>query len=334
MKGISLMERSSLLTLIAVAISIAGIGLLFATYSSLRSDLNATEKGLTEQSQKLRADVNTLANDTTTQLADHQQKIKDLNLENANLRANVTLLEDRVKALEERVRSLEIRTSNQVIWYGAREPDQAASGGFGRLESVGLDPEYRDRPVSNLGNAALVIIDWPDPWDDYSVDEIDQMKDYVRNGGRLILATSNDYSVCNPPSTCAMEVARNFGFAFNGNIKYDSVIVPAEGQSLHPIWTTPHDISSFSHWCCDAYISKILDPSNVKVLARVQGNATSITNYGEFLVTNPVAIVVNEDPSFNGGKVMGTGRDMFIGTDNTGATDSTMFDNIVRFMLS
>jgi hypothetical protein len=229
--------------------------------------------------------------------------------------------------------------SNSLIaWYGARDRDQEESGAFGRLHNAGFNPEYRNRSVTDLSGSntvmpKLVIMDWPDYQPKFSKDEIRELTDYVHRGGHLILAMDNDYYYCNPPSSCSMEVVKHFGFAFSGNIQYDGVLVPAKGKSNHPIWKTPNTVTSFSHWCCDGYVSEILDEDNVKVLGRIQGSATSVTSYdGAATVTNVAVIVVNDNPEFNGGKVLGTGRDMFIGHDETGTDDFTMFDNIIKFM--
>lgn len=217
-------------------------------------------------------------------------------------------------------------SKGQVVWYGARGPDQQDSGAFGRIRDLAFEPQYRDRPVMNIEDAKLVILDWPDAFTAYSSGEIAELGNYVGNGGRLILAMDNDYFYCDPPTTCAMEMAKNFGFVFRGNIG-SGLVIPADGQASHPIWTSPHRLSSSSELAWDGYVDEILD-SNVKVLARIQGSVTSSTNNGDYLVNEPIAIVLNEDPTFNGGKVLGIGRNMFVPVDD----NYSMFDNIVSFM--
>jgi hypothetical protein len=205
--------------------------------------------------------------------------------------------------------------SKLVVWYGARGPDMTDAGAQGQLNKMGITVDNRNRPIGNLTGANLVILDWSEAFVPYSIDEVNAMKDYVYDGGRLILAADADYFYCNPSSQCAMELTRNFGFAFNGDVS--GTIVPAGGKSTHPIWKWPNVLSSYDGWCCDAYVSEIIDNSNIKKLARIQESGKA-------------AIVVNEDPAFDGGKVMGTGRDMFIGTLSS---DFRMLENIVHFML-
>ncbi|MGH9923740.1 MAG: hypothetical protein ACRD38_13415, partial [Nitrososphaerales archaeon] len=75
-------------------------------------------------------------------------------------------------------------------------------------------------------------------------------------------------------------------------------------------------------------VRDIFDP-NVKVLGRTSGSSPE-SGEGTIFVSNGAAIVVNENPAFSGGKVLGTGYNMLLGLGG----DFSMFDNIMSFMLS
>jgi hypothetical protein len=209
-----------------------------------------------------------------------------------------------------------------VIWYGAD------SGAVNRLRSFGFDVETRSRPVSNLDATVVVIATGATGTTSsshFTSSEVSALQSFVSGGGRLIFAIDTDYFHCNPDSNCAAEVSKNFGFGFDGDVQTGSV-TPASGQSNHPIWRTPNTLTSFTNWCCDAYVKTITD-SNVLVLGRVSGSSPE---QGEptISVSNVPAIVVNQNPAFNGGKVMGIGYNMFVGI-----SDFRMFDNIMTFLL-
>jgi hypothetical protein len=161
-------------------------------------------------------------------------------------------------------------------------------------------------------------------FDTFSNSEISNLTSFVNGGGRLVFTVDTDYAYCNSdPTRCALEVTRNFGFAYGGDLQ-EGALIPATGQSGHPIWNMPNQISSFTDWCCDGYVPIILDPTNVKII----GVTSGLDATGGF-VSNGSAIVLNENSAFNGGKVLGTGYNMLVGL--TG--DFRMLDNEISFML-
>jgi len=316
------LERLLTIATAGLVLSIIAITMLVIVYYNFQTYLKASSDALQVTSSRL--------DRSEAQLERNSQYDDEIRSNVTDLQSDLTAMHNRTLGLEKEVATLKeelAQLKNQVLWYGARGPDQQGSGAFGRLTSMGFDPEYRARPIMNIAGAKLIILDWPDAFSSYTPEEIAVLSNYVSNGGRLILAMDNDYYYCNPPTTCAMEMARNFGFVFRGNIP-SGTIVPAQGQASHPIWTFPHQLSSSSELAWDGYIDSILDNSNVKILATIQGNVTSSTNTGAQSVDDPIAIVVNEDPSFKGGKVLGIGRNMFVPMGN----NFTMFDNVILFM--
>lgn len=217
-----------------------------------------------------------------------------------------------------------------VIWYNPNEPYEF--GSVQRLQDMGMTVEtrtYGDMKIDNLKDADLVIIDFIGLDLQFSADEVAELKNYVNNGGRLMLTPDVHYFYCDPASGCPHDISREFGFGFAGDAQAGPV-KPATGKSGHPIWNTPHRIFSFKDWCCDAYVKDILDTANVKVIGTIYGGIDSVTNAdGYVIVTNPAVIVLNEDPAFNGGIVMGIGRNVFVGLGD----DHRMFENVVIYML-
>src|SRR5437867_6120163 len=148
-----------------------------------------------------------------------------------------------------------INTSNtgssfDVVWYGPsnQSSESTENDAVIHLQNSGVNVEKRSRPLADLSDGKVVVINAQFS-SVFSATEVDLLKSYVNNGGKLILTADTDYAFCNPPSTCAMEVSRNFGFGFDEDIQ-TGTIIPATGQSGHPIWTTPHPLASFSNWCC------------------------------------------------------------------------------------
>ena len=203
-----------------------------------------------------------------------------------------------------------------VIWYGTTIQGDISPqfDAVVHLKGLGVTVDVRSRPLSHLNEGKVVVIN-NQGTNVFSKDEIKLMKNYVKHGGKLILAADTDYFHCSPSSTCAMEVSRNFGFGFNNDIQ-TGTLIPAPGQSGHPIWNSPNILSSFTNWCCDAYIPYVIDSANVTVLSILAGDGTA-------------TIVLNENPTYKGGKVMGLGYNMLVGLYG----DFTLFENIMSFML-
>jgi len=212
-----------------------------------------------------------------------------------------------------------------VIWYGTQSRDSFDA--LGHLSNYfHISIEARHRPISNLIGASLVYVGPPLGINQFSESEEAELVNYVTNGGKLILAVDNDYAQCDYYSPCALDITRkHFGFGFSGNIESGTVI-PAQGKSNHPLWTEPNHITSLNEWAEDGFVSTILDPTNVKVLARTSG--TTRTPGSIYLVQDGAVIVINENPDFGGGKVLGGGYDMIVDYGRF-----RVFENVIHFML-
>lgn len=338
-----IMETGLLIGMVAVGISMVGIGLLFWVYSSVNAELKITSNQLIDGLQSMTFELDEMKSSldgVRAQLSSQENQIKTLNSTNRDLLEGLSHLENKASLLEERLAVLEnsVRDGNVIveptsppilsgkaIIYG-----QVLQGSYGfnateRLLATGMDAEYRTMPLRGLGDVDIVLLLSFD-WDyQFSPDEIRELHAYALNGGRLIIAVDSDYVSCNPPSSCSMEVARNFGFAFGDDI--NGIAVPAPNESEHPIWKNPHSISS-ARVASDAYVTEITDAEHIKVLGIVDSGFSQLS--GKPDPRNKAAIVVNENPAYNGGKVLGTGYNLLLGVNG----DFRMFDNILTFMLS
>ena len=157
------------------------------------------------------------------------------------------------------------------------------------------------------------------------------LTEYVYGGGRLLLLVNTYYQYCISGSEydpCHFDFTREaFGFKFDGSVQY-STIYPAPGQENHPLWNVPNQVSEFSDWCCDAYVGEIEDEENITVLSTVSGESYRPTGY--YTVQDVPAIIVNNNPNWNGGMVIGAGTHMIIGWHGP---DTRMFENVLEFML-
>ena len=157
------------------------------------------------------------------------------------------------------------------------------------------------------------------------------LEEYVYEGGRLLLTVNTAYQKCTSGSSdmpCQHDFTRDtFGFRFAGSVQY-STIYPAPGQEDHPIWNIPHKVTEFSDWCCDAYVEEIIDQDNITVLSTVSGQSYRPTGY--YTVQNVPAVIINDNPDWNGGMVIGAGTHMIIGWHGP---DTRLFENVLLFML-
>ncbi len=157
------------------------------------------------------------------------------------------------------------------------------------------------------------------------------LEEYVYEGGRLLLLVNTPYQRCTSGSSdapCHQDFTRDaFGFKFGGSVQY-STIYPAPGQEEHPIWNVPNKVSEFSDWCCDAYVEEIVDRDHITVLSTVSGQSYKPTGY--HTVQDVPAIIINDNPDWNGGMVVGAGTHMIIGWHGP---DTRLFENVLRFML-
>ena len=83
-----------------------------------------------------------------------------------------------------------------------------------------------------------------------------------------------------------------------------------------------------SDWCCDAYVEEIVDENNITVLSTVSGQSYKPTGY--HTVQNVPAIIINDNPDWNGGMVVSAGLNMIIGWKGP---DTRLFENVLLFML-
>ena len=194
------------------------------------------------------------------------------------------------------------------------------------LESRGYAVEVSDGPAiaSQMGRAKVVL-----GADVYDAGARDVVTEYVYNGGRLLLLVNTEYAKCGVTEPCGYDfTAEAFGFGFDGSVQY-STIYPAVGGETHPVWNHPNALWEFTDWCCDAYVETITDPYNVKVLAIVSGESYKHGIYST--VSDVPAIVVNDNPEWNGGMAVGAGSHMVAGWHGP---DTRMFDNLMAFMLA
>ena len=208
----------------------------------------------------------------------------------------------------------------------------ADSARLSLLESNGYTVVTRASPINSteIHDSKIVILSKNTNY--LNSTTIDDLKRYVYNGGGLLLLVDTEYQYCirsDPTPACNYDFTGDaFGFKFDGSVQY-STIYPAANQTAHPIWTTPNAVSSFTDWCCDAYIGEIIDTENITVLSTVSGQSYKPSGY--YTVQDVPAIIVNDNPDFNGGMVIGAGQNMILGWQTP---DLRLFENTVKFMLS
>ena len=203
------------------------------------------------------------------------------------------------------------------------------AGHIALLESKGYVVEVTDGQVTADQMAkASIVVGWGLNVRDAEAREA--LVEYVYGGGRLLLLLDTQYSTCGTEERpCWYDFTKDaFGFGFDGNIQRGTVL-PAEGSEQHPVWNSPNALSEFSDWCCDAYVGEIIDAQNVKVVATASGQSFK---HGVYSTVHDVpAIVVNDNPEWGGGMVIGAGIDMVVGWRGP---DMRMFDNLIEFMVS
>ena len=213
-----------------------------------------------------------------------------------------------------------------VLVYG--HPDPITAEHVELLESRGYTVKTVDGPVAAELERASVVVGGA--LDVHDAGTREMLTEYVHGGGRLLLLVNTEYATCgSPESPCWFDFTGDaFGFRFDGDVQ-SGALVPAAGSGQHPIWNEPNMLREFSEWCCDGYVGEITDAGNVTVVAAVSGKSYK---HGEYTFVSEVpAVVVNDNPAWNGGMVVGTGRDMAAGWPGP---DMRMFDNIVWFMMS
>ena len=196
------------------------------------------------------------------------------------------------------------------------------AGHVALLESRGYVVEVSDKPAtaSQMEGASVVLGQFINVHD---AEARDAVTEYVYNGGRLLLMVDTQYEKCGVTEPCHYDfTVEAFGFGFDGSVQY-STVYPSTGGETHPVWNHPNTLWEFTDWCCDAYVEKITDPYNVKVLAIVSGQYSTVSDVP--------AIVVNDNPEWNGGMVVGAGLNMVVGWHGP---DTRMFDNLMAFMLA
>ena len=186
-----------------------------------------------------------------------------------------------------------------VMVYGYDEDGKGPinTGHLALLESRGYVVKGNNGPAdADEMKDAKVVVGWRiGIQNDGNVKKA--LEEYVYEGGRLLLLTDTHYGHCTSGSSdapCHLDFTRDaFGFKLDGSVQY-STIYPAPGQEGHPIWNTPHRVSEFSDWCCDAYVEEIVDEDNITVLSTVSGQSYKPTGY--HTVQNVPAIIINDNP--------------------------------------
>ena len=213
-----------------------------------------------------------------------------------------------------------------VLVYG--HPDPITAEHVELLESRGYVVEVGDGPAASEMERASVVVGGGLDVQDASTR--DMLTEYVHEGGRLLLLVDTEYAACgSPESPCWFDFTGDaFGFRFDGDVR-SGALAPAGESGQHPILNEPNTLGEFSEWCCGAYVEEITDRKNVAVVATVSGKSYKHGEYG--FVSRAPAIVVNDNPAWNGGMVVGTGSGVAAGWP---VPDMRMFDNMVWFMLS
>jgi len=202
----------------------------------------------------------------------------------------------------------------KIIWYGVSVQGTCGdSDAADYLRNKGYTVEKRDytQLVENL-NSTLLVIAAPQHHT-FNSTEANNMINFVNNGNVIIFLadTDTDYD---PP--WGLNVTENFGFHFEGQVDEVNVI-PASGYENHPIWTTPNALSYMTtQW--DGTITSISDPLNVKVVG---------------VVGSIKMIVLNENPAWNGGRVLGTGYNVMAGCNEEMGQLTNLIDNFVTYAL-
>ncbi len=197
------------------------------------------------------------------------------------------------------------------------------------LESRGYAVVASDGPpmAEQMWMASVVVghsLNVADP------DTREALVEYVYGGGRLLVLLNTPYATCGTEEEpCWFDFTKEaFGFRFDGDVQHGTVL-PAEGSERHPIWNSPNTLSEFSDWCCDAYVAEIVDEQNVEVVATVSGQSYKHGVYST--VQDVPMIVVNDNPEWGGGMVVGAGLHVVAGWHGP---DLRMFDNVIEFMTS
>lgn len=217
-----------------------------------------------------------------------------------------------------------------VIWYGV-ETGNYGINFLSHFEDLGLSFEQRTKgPIDNLNAKAVFVFFTPSRGHGelgFTESEVKELVNFVKGGGQLVIGADTQYAYCLQDTKCAFDFTLDhFGFKFGGDVQ-TGLLLPSEGNQNHPIWKSVHDLDSFRDWGFDAYIAKITDEKNIKVLSTV--SAQSFNNFTGFTyVQNVPAIIVNENPSFNGGRVLAGGYNMIVGLGNI-----SLLDNILSFVL-
>ena len=197
------------------------------------------------------------------------------------------------------------------------------------LESRGYVVEVNDGPATTeqMEKASVVIGRTPD---EQNAKVREALAEYVYGGGRLLLLVNTQYATCgSTEKPCWYDFTKDaFGFRFDGDVQH-GVVRPAEGSEQHPVWNSPTAISELTDWCCDAYIEEIVDEQNIKTLATVSGQSYEHGVYST--VQDVPVIVVNDNPEWSGGMVVGAGLHIITGWNGP---DMRMFENLIAFMAS
>lgn len=319
------MNKIMIVAFIATAISAVAIGSFIVFNSKPQSELKNVNTSLEEQSNQIssfQGEVNStlvdLRKDQYTErsrLELLQRDIDDLDNRTASLEKRVQLVEDHLSTSNSHQANGVFPSDRKIIWYGQFYQSNRDYDALEHLNSEGAWLDYRKLPVNNIADAKVVVLSSVYAFHKFSQNEIDQLHQFVNSGGTLVIAVDTDYAFCENSSDCGIDpIAQGFGFAFGDDIS--DFVLPTPNQSNHPIWNAPYLISSVQS-LSDAIITQILDQEHVKILGVTQQSGQA-------------AVVINENPSFRGGRVLGIGLTTFLGNGG----DFRMLDNVIRFVTS
>ncbi len=121
------MENSQIIALLAIAISLFGIGLAFVGLNGVQSDIRNLNNNLIGQSQTIKSlssqlnDSNQLINQQTATINDLKTKQNTSQTQINSLQANLTSLENQINSLEERLNPL-IPNPNPILFNPCAKP--------------------------------------------------------------------------------------------------------------------------------------------------------------------------------------------------------------------
>jgi hypothetical protein len=220
-----------------------------------------------------------------------------------------------------------------IIWIGSSTQRDTSCDAVVHLQSLNYNVEKRERPLDNLDDANLVIINLKSNTDQFIGNVTKKLSDFVTNGGKLIILADKNFRNCDWYSgkRCE-EITADFGFRFGSlNSVLQIPLISKTISSTHAVWNEPNEINLDNDWCCDEFVEIKLVDNSAEILGEYRTLLTPHATYfdGDFCCDNKIFLVLHNHPN-NKGRVVGIDYNNFIG--KFGNFD--MLENIVRYMIS